>query len=439
MRIDCLANWTPKQRESVRAADNHRYVLYGGSRGPGKSYWLRWSLLRFLVRTFHDWHLRGVRVGLFCEDYPVLRDRQISKIKAEFAEFGDIRENKTDGLGFFLKESDGGGMIALRNLDDPSKYKSSEFAAIGVDQLEQNSRETFDILRGSLRWPGIEGTRFLAACNPGGIGHLWVKQLWVDRQFPPELADKANEFIFVRALPADNPHLAQSYWDELNSLPNSLRRAWVDGDWNVFAGQAFGEWRADVHVIKPFEIPAHWPRWRAVDWGFAQPMCCLWLTHNPDDFRHYVYRELYGTGWTDREQARRIKEMTSSAEHIRWTLADPSMWTQKSHEGLTFSTADEYRAEGVVLTPADNNRLNGIRRVREMLRVVDGKPGLRVFETCTNLIRTLPALPYSQVHVEDVDTKTEDHAYDAARYGVMRAPQKPGRVQVQEDVYAFLG
>jgi len=376
--------------------------------------------------------VRGVRVMLACEDYPALQDRHLSRISTEFPV--GIGQYNAQTHEYRLHRDLGAGVLCFRNLDDASKYQSAEFAAIGVDELTKNQRETFDILRGSLRWPGISQTRFIAATNPGGPGHLWVKQLWIDRDFPPELADRADQFVFVRALPADNPHLGSAYWDELNSLPDELRRAWVEGDWNVFAGQAFGEWRQDRHVVQPFEVPSHWVRWRAVDYGFTAPMCCHWFAQNPDNSDVYVYRELYQAGMTDQEQAAEIVRL-SEGERVRWTLADPSMWTKKSHEGLTFSTADEYAAGGVWLEPADNDRMNGIRRVRQHLH--DGT--LRVFANCTNLIRTLPALPRDQRNPEDVDTKAEDHAYDCLRYGLMRGRQTQPEKREQPDVWGFTG
>ena len=431
------ARWTERQREATAVADKHRYTLFGGSRGPGKSFWLRWWLLRYLLLAHAAAGLKGVRVMLACEDYPALQDRHLSKVMMEFP--SELGAYNAQAREFRLKPQAGSGVLCFRNLDDPAKYQSAEFAAIGVDELTKNSREVFDVLRGSLRWPGVKATRFVAATNPGGPGHLWVKQLWIDRQFPPELRSRADEFAFVRALPSDNPHLDGSYWDELNSLPDPLRRAWVEGDWSVFAGQVFAEWRDSVHVVEPFEIPAEWIRWRAVDWGYSSPFCCLWFAQQPGHERVYVYREVYEAGLTDREQARRVRDVTGD-ERIRWTLADPSMWTAKSHENVTFSTADEYAAEGVMLTQADNNRLNGVRRVHEMLRVRDdGKPGLLVFRSCVNLIRTLPALPYDETHVEDVDTDAEDHAYDALRYGLMRGWQSERRVVASQDVFEALG
>lgn len=412
-----LANFTERQREAIAATYSHRFVLYGGARGGGKSRLLRWWLVEFLL-NLHAQGIDDVRVGLFAETYPDLRDRQIAKIRVEFpAWLGRVRETKEDGLGFFLEEAFGGGVIALRNLDDPSKYQSAEFAAIGVDELTKVTKSTFDVLRGSLRWPGVPHTVFMGATNPGGIGHLWVKQLWIDRDFPREMRSLADQFIFVQSLPSDNPHLEQTYWDDLNSLPDDLRRAWVEGDWDVFTGQAFPMWRSDRHVIVPFEIPDHWPRVRGVDWGYRNPFCCLWAARDPDRGRVYVYREAYATGLSDREQARLIRSMTMPGEAVQVTYADPSMWQSKAYAGRATSTADEYAQEGVPLTRADNDRLSGKRKVDRLLQDgPDGEPMLQVFATCKNLIRTLPALPYDRTRTEDVDTDAEDHAYDALRY-----------------------
>jgi len=321
---------------------------------------------------------------------------------------------------FRLTPANGAGVLCFRNLDRVEKYQSAEFAAIGVDELTMNQRGVFDILRGSLRWPGIEDVRFMAATNPGGPGHLWVKELWIDRTFPPELEPFAHEFAYVPALPKDNPHLPGAYWEMLASLPPDLARAWVEGDWDVFSGQMFSEWRRHIHVIEPVEIPDHWQRWTGTDWGYNKPFCNLWLARDPDSDWRVVYRELYQAGLTDPEQAERIKASEAQGEKIQIRLADPSMWTQRTLERQTLSTAQVYERNGVRLTKADNDRMTGLRRVRDGLKVDEESelPRLLVFSTCTNLIRTLPALPRDKVRVEDVDTDAEDHAYDALRYAL---------------------
>jgi len=411
-----LTDFTERQWEALHATRSHRYVLYGGARGGGKSHLLRWFSLLFVLEQYKERQLKGVRVMLACEDYPSLQDRHLAKVRTEFPSWmGEMNEAARE---YRVNETMGGGVIAFRNLDKPSKYQSAEFAAIAVDELTKNTRETFDILRGSLRWPGVNHTVFIGATNPGGPGHLWVKQLWLDDDMPVELRGKAEEFAFVRSLPVDNPHLEQSYWDELNSLPEGLRRAWVEGDWSVFAGQAFTGFRADRHVVKPFEIPAHWSMWRCVDWGYHAPFCCLWLAQDPDTRRVYVFRELYARAVTDAQQAKMI--VNNTPEHAcTVTWADPSMWAKKSAGDRVYSTADEYRQNGVVLTKGNNDRISGKRKVdRALANLEDGEPGLQIMSNCRNLIRTLPALPYDETKVEDVDTDAEDHAYDCLRYGL---------------------
>ena len=431
-RIDfrSLCHFNPKQLEAAQVADSHLYTLFGGSRGPGKSYFLRWYMLARTIKLCQRYGLTGVRTAIFCEDYPSLKDRQISKISLEFpAWLGEVKDTQEDGFGFRISGHYGGGFIALRNLDDVAKYKSAEFASIGIDELTMNRVEVFDILRGSLRWAGIPGSEWhmVGASNPDGIGNLWVKDYFIDKLYPPELEPYRDHFAFVPALPDDNPHLDAAYWQMLNSLPPDLARAWRWGEWDVFLGQVFKTFRRMTHVIEPFDIPAHWTRWRGIDWGKRNPFCCLWIAKEPDTGRLYVYRELYQAGLDDRAQARAVRDNTLAGERIAATFADPSMWTKKTFENKVYSTADEYAAERVYLTKADNDRMTGKRKIDTLLsNLPDGKPWLMVFSTCANLIRTLPALPYAKVgNPEDVDSDAEDHAYDGLRYCLTQISTKP--------------
>lgn len=414
-----VLGFTPRQAEAWAQLASHRFLLYGGARGGGKSRFLRWGGIGLLMDHAAAGR-RGVVGALFCSTYPELRDRQVSKIDMEFPKWlGDLRDSQQFGLAFHVAEEYGGGVLQLRNLDDPSKYKSSEFAFILIDELTQIADPAvFHTLRGSLRWAGVRRPQFIAASNPDGPGNLWVRQLWIERDYPPELQPLADEFCFVQSLPTDNPHLDDSYWQDLKTLPPDLRRAWLEGDWYVFSGQAFKSWRTERHIIKPFEIPKHWLRFRGIDWGYASPFCCLWIARNPDNGRVVVYRELYGKELTDRQQARMIADLTPQDERISTSYADPSMWARSTLDNVT-STADQYLAAGVQLTQADNNRLNGKRKIDRLLEdLPDGKPGLLVFETCSNLIRTLPAMAYDKRHPEDIDTTQEDHAVDALRYAL---------------------
>jgi phage terminase large subunit len=420
-----FSNFTDKQKEATRAMYKHRYVLYGGARGGGKSRWLRWALLLFLIKMYKLEGRRNLRVMLASETYKDLQDRQINKIETEFPpEWGTVKETKGSGLGFYLKEELGSGVIAFRNLDDPAKYQSAEFAAIGVDELTKNSKGKFDTLRGSLRWPDMIHTPFIAATNPGSIGHAWVKDLWIDKNFEayPELIDMSDEFHFIQCLPEDNPHLTEAYMKVLNSLPPELSKAWVEGDWDIFQGMAFPNFSRARHILpKPINLPPEFPRWRAVDWGYTNPFCCLWFSKDPDTERIFIYRELYASGLTDLQQANKINANSPAEENISITYADPSMWSTKTMADTVSTTADEFRKKGIHLTKADNDRLSGKRKVDRLLqKLPDEFPGLLIFPQCKNLIRTLPSLALSEIQVEDVDTHQEDHAYDALRYGLTK-------------------
>lgn len=397
-------------------------MLYGGSRGPGKSYWLRWQTIALLVEWAEVYGIQGITGGLFCETYPALKDRQLSKIQKEVpAHIGVMKDSRAHGLALHLAESLGGGILRLGNLDDPSKYQSAEFAVIAVDELTKNTYQTFDELRGSMRYPGIPKPKFLGATNPGNIGHLWVKAIFVDKDFSghPQLQRIKDKFAFVRALPGDNPYLTKEYYENiLGTLDPQLEKAWRFGSWISFSGQVFKEWNPLIHIYEPFDIPTHWERRRGIDAGYVKPGCCLWGATDPHTGRLYIYREAYGPGVTDEDMAKTIAA-ASEGEVYRASFADPSMWQAKNMQGVISSPADEYIAAGVIIMPGDNKRMHGKNKIHQLLATLpDGEPGMVFSETCVNAIRTIPALTYSAKagKMEDVDTDGEDHAYDACRY-----------------------
>lgn len=122
--------------------------------------------------------------------------------------------------------------------------------------------------------PAIE-CRFLAATNPGGIGHGWVMQLWMDRSFPDEWVepiDYRETFAYVPSTAKDNPHLDVGYWAMLSTLPEHLRGAFQNGDWNCFVGQAFPDVAENTHAIRPiWPIPEFVQLCMTFDWGFGAP------------------------------------------------------------------------------------------------------------------------------------------------------------------------
>jgi len=428
INFSSIVKWTPKQQIADDMIALYKYLLYGGAVGGGKSYWLRWELIQLLFYFNAEYGLSNVMVGLFCEDYPALKDRHLSKIKFEFPSW--LGTFSAQDHNFVLMPKWGSGILAFRNLDDVSKYQSAEFAAIGVDELTKNQKEVFDFLRTRLRWPGIEDTKFLAGTNPGGVGHGWVKNIWIDKVFD-ENEKEASKFVFIPAKAEDNPHLPKSYYTSLESLPEPLRKAFLEGDWDLFKGQYFNEWRRDIHICEPFAIPADWKKFIAIDYGFSKPSSVGWYAVSPDGIV-YRYRELYITEQTFSDLTKLIVAMTPDSEEIRYWVADPSIWAKKGESPLSGADImqDKYREikkKSLLLLQGNNDRLNGWRIVREHLKPFMREEKLtaklQIFSTCDNFIRTLPSLVYDPIRVEDCDTDGEDHAADELRYGLMSDPK----------------
>lgn len=474
-RLSDLINATPRQQEFLRAVQVYKFILYGGAAGGGKSYILQWTCVLMILWAFIRHGVRGAKAALFCSTYEALKDRHTSAWRVPRV-IGKLSKTQNEGWVFRLNEKLGGGMVLLRNLDDPSKYNSAEFIGIAVDEWTENPWSTFDELQKRLRWPVVAGQPhlpcggkikevvdgqiveiacpiashhtepewnfpFAMATNPGGIGHGETKQVFIDKDFPENLVGSEHLFCYVQAKVSDNPYNPRSYIEALMRLPEELRRAYLDGDWNMFAGQYFKGWRKDVHVVEPFEIPWFWKIQRSSDWGEAKPCAHLWKATDPEG-NSYIVGEVYGAGMKVKEQAAAILAFEEGRNVERFGILDSACWDAT---GRDRSIAAQFEDCGVYNMKSSKSagrvaRWTQIKTALDFDRDREGRvtrqPQLRVFSTCRNLIRTLPAMVHDKHKPEDLDTKGEDHAVDALGYnyaGAVDAPVTPDAAMSEED------
>jgi hypothetical protein len=435
-------SYKPTEKQLLFHNSTADELLYGGAAGGGKS---TAAVADAFVKCMAT---AGVCAYLFRRTYPELEDTLIATAKRLIPECA----------GKYIAAAHeyrlvNGSVMRFRHLQydaDVTAYQGAEMQYLYIDELTHFPRAVYDYLKTRVRATVGQRVKPLIRCtsNPGGIGHGWVRQYFVDsckdggtrevQVYSAELGraqTRRVQYIPARAL--DNPHLAREYVFELEQKPKKLREALLLGRWDAFEGQAFTEWRDEpehygdgigTHVVAPFEIPAEWPAWCSFDFGYAKPFSVGWWAVSPGG-RVYRTAEWYGcTGTADegikidpaaiaRGILEREAERGQAGRFVR--VADPSIFD----ESRGMSVARAMANEGVSFLPGDNKRLPGKMQMHYRLRMgPDGKPGLQVFQTCRQFIRTVPALAYSAVKPEDIDTSAEDHIYDETRYFLMANP-----------------
>lgn len=411
----------PNPRQAEFFASRARHTAYGGARGGGKSWAMRRKLVLLALAT------PELNALLLRRTLPELRENHLIPLLRELA--GAAAYNATERVFRFPN----GARLRLGYCDganDVYQYQGQEYDVIGLEEATHFSEEQMRFLTTCNRTVKADfRPRMYYTCNPGNIGHGWVKRLFVDRLY--EGNERPEDYRFIPARVWDNRVLLAAdpdYVRALEALPEELRRAHLEGDWDVHAGQYFREFSREKHVIEPFEIPKWWKRFRSMDWGYNDPCCVLW--HAVDgDGRVYTYRELYVRSLRADEVAARMRSL-SQGEAISYTVASPDMWQKRgalliSEGGFAGeSIAELFAKAGVPLTPADNARVAGWQRVRSYLAsAADGLPLWQAFLGCGALIRTLPQLTYARHDREDA-ADGDDHAPEALRYALMSRPAR---------------
>lgn len=419
-------------------AANEQEVLYGGAAGGGKSY----GLLADPMRYFSHPEFSGLILRRTNDELRELKNKSKLLYPKAFpgAKFSEVASTWTFPSGATL------WMTYLDRDDDVLRFQGQAYTWIGFDELTHwPTPHAWNYLRSRLRTTAPDLPVFMrATTNPGGIGHHWVKKLFIDpapynepfwmRDYDTNeiLIDPDNDQPLIRArfIPAklsDNPSLAEDgqYRRNLLSLPEQQRRKLLEGDWSIVEGAAFPEF-GNQHILKAkdFEIPDSWRRFRACDYGYSSYSAVLWFAIDPAD-RLYVYRELYVSKFGPEDLARRILSL-ERGEKISYGVLDSSTW-QKRGEGP--SVAETMILNGCSWRPSDRSkgsRAHGAVRLHEYLKIDNftKEPSLFVLDNCRQLLADLPSIPSDPNGSDDIDIDfPNDHTYDALRYGIMSRPR----------------
>lgn len=408
-------------------------ILYGGAAGGGKTYSMLYDAYIKCVKY------PGINVAIFRRTFPELERTFIAKSKMYFDSSMGYYNEKTKTWTIYTKSIPSKIQFChCKTEKDVFSYQSAEFDVIYIDELTHWTEFQYSYIITRLRSSRTNememNPHIICATNPGGVGHGWVKKRWrlhnrdmYYKVFDPEEDDNSNGYfdfkipnltrLFIPAKVTDNYYIIQKDPKYISRLLTSqFSKQLLEGDWSIFAGQAFPEF-SNKHIIQPFEIPSHWKRYVSIDYGYSKPFCALWHAQDPVSKKVYTYREVYKTKLNDAEQARLILEL-SEKEKIEAFISDPSVFSPR---GSGSSIAQVWNSVGMTVVGGNNQRIAGWQRVHDWL-ILDSKeePVWYIFDKkCPNLIRTLPEMVYSMSNPEDIDTDAEDHAVDALRYFFM--------------------
>ena len=398
-----------KQKEFFRST--HRYTAYGGARGGGKS----WALRRKLVLLALCYP--GIRILLVRRTLSELKENHLFVLLSELDGVVTYKES----LKTFVFP--GGSILTLGYCDaerDVLRYQGQEYDIIALDEATQLTELQFSTFKACLRGANPFPKRMYLTCNPGGVGHSWVKRLFIDRVYNQN--EDPNDYHFIPARVYDNVSLMQkdpNYVNALKSLPSALKSAWLDGDWNVFEGKFFPEFSKEIHTVKPYFIPRAYKRFVALDYGFDM-LAVLWIAANPNGDLT-VYRELAISGLTLSKAAHAVVE-NSFDEDISYVVASPDLWNRRQDSGASGVYVMSCVESMPPIIKADDRRIPGWRALREVLSYTDEKkPRLQIFSTCQELTRCLESLLYDKMRPEDASSTPHaiTHLPEALRYGVM--------------------
>ncbi len=391
-----------------------RFVAYGGARGGGKS----WAVQKKAIMMGVNY--QGIKMLLLRRTYPELQENHINSLRKQlsgYAKYIEVRKAFEFPNGSTLK------LGYCANENDTLQYQGQQYDVIFIDEATQFTYKMFSDLTACVRGVNNFPKRIYLTCNPGGVGHEWVKRLFISKKY--ERDERPEDYEFIAATVFDNKPLLESdpeYVRMLNNLPDDIRAAWRDGNWDMLAGRYFDEFNRGVHVVEPFAIPDYWKKYRGIDYGL-DCAACVWVAID-ESGNYIIYREYAKPDKKISDAAEDILNLTDENEVIQYTVAPTDLWGRSQESAKT--KADLFRESGLDLIKGSNDREAGWLAVKELLDVKEVGEGQKyskvsIFSNCERLIEHLPALQRNPKKPTDCMTEPHEitHLPDALRYFVL--------------------
>lgn len=433
----------PNSRQIEFFKSEALHTMYGGARGGGKSWAARRKAVLLCI------NFAGLNGLLLRRTFPELRRNHILPLQTELNGYADWKEKEKT---FVFPNGSRLQLGYCDNDNDKLQYQGAEYDFIIFEEATNFEEEWITFIATALRTTRTDfKPRIYYTCNPGGVSHAYFKRLFIDRAFKE--GENPCDYAYIPATVYDNTVLMNAnpeYIKQLMALPEAKRRAHLDGDWNVFEGAFFSEFRSEpkpykdalyTHVCEPFEIPQSWKIYRSFDWGHSKPFSCDWWAVDYDG-RAFLILQLYGCSQDAHGNVlpdtgvkwpadRVFSEIARIEREHRWLkgkridgVADPAIWQENGGEPI-IAAADKHK---VYFTKGDNSRLPGWMQVRYRLAFdEEGRSLIYFFSTCKHAVRTLPLLQYSETNPEDLNSNQEDHFADSMRYFCMLNPAPPSQ------------
>lgn len=318
---------------------------------------------------------------------------------------------------------------------DVYQYQSAEYDVIRFDELTHFTEFMYTYMISRCRGANPYPKGIKSSTNPGGIGHNWVKERFIDIGAPNVIhtckleTGETTTRIFIPSLVQDNKFMLTydpDYIKRLDALPEKERKALKYGNWDIFDGQFFTEFDRNIHVIEPFIIPKDWYVYFVMDYGLDK-LAGYWIAVDYNN-NAYVFREVYESNLLVSQARDKIKEMTN--EDVYMYLAPPDLWNRHKETGK--STADIFAEGNIALYKTNNDRIQGWLQMKEWLKPYKDEQGcttakLKIFNTCKNLIRCLPQVQHDVKRVGDIANEPHEltHSVDAIRGFCVYWTQEP--------------